>query len=253
MCSWGSGRGRERKRSLTTVVNSTPRSLRGPRGCGTVRQHPAAPPPVAHAIRCPQRGLPVAFPPAPAKEPLGQRSLVQTTAHGMYVPPPWQITHRAHCRPDKTRLICGTNKKAFQIVDLEGFDQWLVGRRDWTRMCGLLLLPSGILLNSPASERLKPPVKPQIKPHTSGLSAGEKPLRCRSTLPLTITSAQSADGARTGNGGYQGVCRGACQSLTPGRCPSATPYYPRAAPRIAPDLSPNLDLHPRLRHVATSP
>ncbi|HQS21859.1 MAG TPA: hypothetical protein PK670_12365, partial [Acidovorax defluvii] len=51
----------------------------------------------------------------------------------MYVPPPWQITHRAHCRPDKTRLICGTNKKAFQIVDLEGFDQWLVGRRDWTR------------------------------------------------------------------------------------------------------------------------
>lgn len=133
MCSWGSGRGRERKRSLTTVVNSTPRSLRGPRGCGTVRQHPAAPPPVAHAIRCPQRGLPVAFPPAPAKEPLGQRSLVQTTAHGMYVPPPWQITHRAHCRPDKTRLICGTNKKAFQIVDLEGFDQWLVGRRDWTR------------------------------------------------------------------------------------------------------------------------
>lgn len=160
MCSWGSGRGRERKRSLTTVVNSTPRSLRGPRGCGTVRQHPAAPPPVAHAIRCPQRGLPVAFPPAPAKEPLGQRSLVQTTAHGMYVLPPWQITHRAHCRPDKTRLICGTNKKAFQIVDLEGFDQWLVGRRDWTRttLPGNLSRPvSGSCRSGVIRNRLLPP------------------------------------------------------------------------------------------------
>ena len=61
---------------------------------------------------------------------VAQRSLVQALPAAL---PHYVASPPAQEHADKAPATRDASKKAFQIDDLEGFDQWLVGRRDWTR------------------------------------------------------------------------------------------------------------------------